>query len=287
MLTLALLVVVVQTGTRPPAPSARRWPVSVLSRSETSMTGGPRLRLLVQIDSPAAASDLRIADLMENVRTIWRPYADIDFGGIEVEAAANHDDQLRLLITERPQRPGQVAGAALGWIEFLDGRPRNTITVSIAAARTLMHQAKWLGRPIETLPPTLRQRFVTRALSRSAAHEIGHYLLRSSSHAVRGLMRERMTIEEIMDDGPALNRLLPGEIASLNQRLAGAQAEASAPDTRPSNTPRETLQASFIAKTSAHLLDPCGVRCSAHGREVTSGRLPRSHTGYPSAVISR
>ena len=126
----------------------------------------------------------------------------------------------------------------LGWIEFLDGRPRNTITVSIAAARTLMNHGKWLGRPIDTLPPALRQRFVTRALSRSAAHEIGHYLLRSSTHAARGLMRERMTIDEIMDDAPALNRLLPDEIASLDQRLAGALAEAAAPDPHRAIVPR-------------------------------------------------
>jgi len=100
-----------------------------------------------------------------------------------------------------------------------------------------MDQGKWLGRPIDTLPPALRQRFVTRALSRSTAHEIGHYLLRSSAHAVRGLMRERMTIEEIMDDAPALNRLLPAEIAALDQRLAGALAEAPAPDPRPDVVP--------------------------------------------------
>ena len=221
----------------PPAPNARHPPISVLSRSEPSATGAPRLRLLVRIDSPATFTGLRVADLIESIRTIWRPYAEIDFCGIGDEAVASYDDELRLLITERPQRPGQAAGAVLGWIEFLDGRPRNTITVSIAAARTLMNQGKWLGRPIDTMPPAVRQRFVTRALGRSAAHEIGHYLLRSTAHAGRGLMRERMTIEEIMDDAPALNRLLPAEIAALDQRLAGALAEAPAPDPRPDVVP--------------------------------------------------
>jgi hypothetical protein len=228
MLTLVLLAIVVQTSAASPAPNARRRPVPVLSRSDTSTTAGPRFHLLVRIDSPAATTGFRIADLMQNVRTIWGPYADIDFGGIGVEAAARYDDELRLLITDRPQQPGSAAGAVLGWIEFLDGRPLNTVTVSIAAARTLMNQGRWLGRPIDTLPPVFRQRFVTRALSQSAAHEIGHYLLRSSAHAVRGLMRGRMTIEEIMDAAPTLNRLLPGEVATLSQRLACAPAEAPA-----------------------------------------------------------
>jgi hypothetical protein len=173
---------------------------------------------------------------MENLRTIWRPYAEIDFGGPGAGAGA-YDDALRLLITDHSQRAG-INGAVLGWIEFLDGEPRNTITVSMAAARTLMNQGKWLGRPIDSLPPVLRQRFLTRALSRSAAHEIGHYLLRSTAHAERGLMRERMTIEEIMDDAPGLNRLLPAEVAALGQRLAGSLAAAPAGDPQPVVQPR-------------------------------------------------
>jgi hypothetical protein len=126
----------------------------------------------------------------------------------------------------------------LGSIQFLDGQPQNTITVSVTGARTMMSRGKWMGRTIDTLPPSLRQRFMTRTLSRSAAHEIGHYLLRSGAHAPRGLMRERMTVEEIMDDAPALYRLLPGEIASLHQRRAGAPAGAPASDPRRAILPR-------------------------------------------------
>ena len=229
MIALALLAIVVQAGATSAAPTiSRRSPVTVLSRSDTSTTGGRRVRLLVRIDSHAAITGIRTADLIENIREIWRPYAEIDFAEIGTEAAATYDDELRLLITDRAPRPGSATAAVLGWIEFLDGRPRNTMTVSVAAARTLMNRGTWLGRTIDTLPPSLRQRFVTRALSRSAAHEIGHYLLRSSAHAARGLMRERMTVEEIMDDTPALYRLLPSEIESLDQRLAGAPAEAPA-----------------------------------------------------------
>ena len=86
---------------------------------------------------------------------------------------------------------------------------------------------------------------MTRTLSRSAAHEIGHYLLRSGAHAPRGLMRERMTVEEIMDDAPALYRLLPGEIASLHQRRAGALADAPASD------PRRAIRRGAIAVVTA------------------------------------
>src|SRR5215208_6483583 len=130
MLTLALLALVVQAGVMSGAPNAGHPPVSILARSETPAISGPRFRLLVRIDSPPEISGLGIGDLIENVRSIWRPYADVDFGRIGAEALVRYDDELCLLITERPQPGRAAAGAVLGWIEFLDGRPRNTITVS-------------------------------------------------------------------------------------------------------------------------------------------------------------
>jgi hypothetical protein len=233
VIALAFLVIVVQaSGTWPASILSSRSPVTVLSRSETSSTGGRRLRVLVRIDAHAAIKELRIEDLIDNVREIWRPYAEIDFADTGSEAAVPYDDELRLAIDDHPRPPGSGATTVLGWIAFLDGRPQNTITVSVAAARTLMSRGTWLGRFIDTLPAALQQRFVTRALSRSSAHEIGHYLLRSSTHAARGLMREQMTVEEILDDTPALYRLLPSEIAWLDQRLAGALAEAPPSDPR-------------------------------------------------------
>jgi hypothetical protein len=232
MVAPALIAIVVHASAMSRVTMTRRSPVAVLSRSETSTAGGPRLRLLVRIDAPAAITSIRIADLIENVREIWRPYAEIDFAEIGAAAAGIHDDELRLAITDRILPPGSATEPVLGSIEFLDGRPQHTIAVSVAAAQTMMNSGKWLGRAFDTLPPPLRRRFMTRALSRSAAHEIGHYLLQSRAHAARGLMRERMTVAEIMDDTPALYRLLPSEVAALDQRLAEALAEAPVAEPR-------------------------------------------------------
>ena len=71
-------------------------------------------------------SDIRIADLIESIREIWRPFAEIEFAAIGTEAAGPCDDELRLLITDRGPQPGSAAAAVLGSIEFLDGRPQNT-----------------------------------------------------------------------------------------------------------------------------------------------------------------
>ena len=47
--------------------------------------------------------------------------------------------------------------------------------------------------------PAAIERRLGLILGRAAAHEIGHYLLRSSTHARRGLMRARITDREFAD----------------------------------------------------------------------------------------
>jgi hypothetical protein len=86
-----------------------------------------------------------------------------------------------------------------------------------------MSRGRWLGRRIEDLPLPLQRKFVTHALSRSAAHEIGHYLLRSSAHAPDGLMRPRMTVPEIMEEGLSCFRLRTGEVSVLERRAPHTQ----------------------------------------------------------------
>jgi hypothetical protein len=219
---------------------------TALPPREIAAPPAPRLRVLVRIDSRGAGKGFRIPDVVDQVREIWQPYIDLDFAGDgtggalatpgESPAATpdsrqgppGYDDELTLLIIDRLQsqddRPqaqessGSPTEAALGWTRFVAGRPESTITVSVAAARRLMSRGRWLGRRMDDLPAPLQRQFVTHALSRSAAHEIGHYLLRSSAHAPDGLMRQRMTIPEIMEEGLSFFRLRSSEVSELERR---------------------------------------------------------------------
>jgi hypothetical protein len=211
---------------------------TALPPREIAAAPAPRLRVLVRIDPQEAAKSFRLPDVVDQIRQIWRPYIDIDFAdvgtGIALTASGmrGYDDELTLLIIDRLQvqddLPAQESSgssneAALGWTRFVAGRPERTITVSVAAARSLMSRGRWLGRRIEDLPLPLQRKFVTHALSRSAAHEIGHYLLRSSAHAPDGLMRPRMTVPEIMEEGLSCFRLRTGEVSVLERRAPHAQ----------------------------------------------------------------
>ena len=124
---------------------------------------------------------------------------------------------LELLITARTLS-GQDPGS-LGWIVFTNGKPAPKITVSMTAARRLLEQSSWRGRPLMALPPSFRETFLEQALGRSVAHEIGHYLLRSSVHTTHGLMRASLVSADLMDGRRDHVRLEPSDVMRLQQGL--------------------------------------------------------------------
>ena len=88
--------------------------------------------------------------------------------------------------------------------------------------QALMARESWMGRRLDQLPPALRQQLVTRAVSWSAAHEIGHYLLRASAHAVAGLMKAQLTASDVMRNDREWIQLDPHDAEILRRRAAHA-----------------------------------------------------------------
>jgi hypothetical protein len=195
-----------------------------------------RLRVLVTVDLRTADNGFHVSEVMDDVRAIWKPYLDLEFDGRDAVSNTLYDDQVRVAIVDRPKPGSSLDAASLGWIDFrAPGEPSNTVTVSTAAVTRLLADGKWGGRPIGDLPPNFRARFVKQALARGIAHELGHYILRSSAHASNGLMRPRLTVFDMMVPGTDLFRLLPDQIKLLERRTAtGMLAEApSSPGEKP------------------------------------------------------
>jgi hypothetical protein len=188
----------------------------------------PQLLVVIRQDAqPPLAADL-LRRIAAEAQEIWRPYLDIAFQSAADLAPFRGDDTLELLLTDR-QSNGRMA-PGLGWIDFVDGVPSRAITVSVGAARALAEHGKIGGRTFGAWPPALRQLFLMRALGRSAAHEIGHYLLRSKDHTVGGLMRARFTVDEIMTSSLSQYRLQPAEVDLLKERANSyALARRAAP----------------------------------------------------------
>jgi hypothetical protein len=153
------------------------------------------LRLVV--DPTLAARELPVAAILDEVRAIWRPYVTIVIAKPSAASVRLPVVHLQFNDDERPDAGDEPR--ALGWIEFVDGVPSPRITVSRARARLLLARADWMGRPVTQWPETIGREALTRALARTAAHEIGHFLLRSTTHRPEGLMRARFTTVDFFD----------------------------------------------------------------------------------------
>lgn len=230
-MVLALLALMLQSPTI-------AWDASSLKPTiiQESAAGAPstpvrRLRVLVSVLTPASSGSYTydLADLADEVRDIWLPYADVDVVAARDADATGYDDRVWLVIGHRPKSDRSEDAMALGWIHFLGpGRPMNRITVSTAVVATLLEQARWRSHRVADWPPRLRQLFVRRTMGRAIAHELGHYLLRSSTHASSGLMRESLPTQEIMDRRPVSFSLRPADVALL-ERSAAVLARGPAP----------------------------------------------------------
>lgn len=75
-----------------------------------------------------------------------------------------------------------------------DGEGRPLAIASVAAARRVVRAAR-----LASEPAVLTDRRVGVVLGRAIAHEIGHFLLDTTGHARRGLMRARIEADEFVD----------------------------------------------------------------------------------------
>ena len=185
----------------------------------------PRLLVSMRVDEDARVDDRMAIEVATAIRDIWKPYVDVLVGKSGDVHRTIEVDELQVVITGRTLARGREEG--LGWIEFVDNRPLRTITVSAGAAARLMAASEWRGKPLTALPPSAQRQFMVNALSRSVAHEMGHYLLRSKEHRARGLMRDHLTANDIMERRGALYLLEPDQTAVLWQTVTQLARDSS------------------------------------------------------------
>jgi hypothetical protein len=187
----------------------------MVAAAAPTAAGRPLLDVAVVVEPDVTLNDADLKTLAEGVRAIWRPAADVRLrrsGGLPAPVGA---DTIQLVLTTRVRR---VSGPALGWVDFVDGVPQPVVTVSETEITALMEAARWQGRALDTMPAMVRQWFVRRALTCAVAHEIGHYLLRSTAHSKHGLMQSGLGADDIMDRSARVVRLSADEIARVVHR---------------------------------------------------------------------
>jgi hypothetical protein len=103
----------------------------------------------------------------------------------------------------------------MGSILFTQGVPLPAIYLSVENVEALMRKAQ-----LESAGGPLRDLLVARALGRTLAHEVGHYVLSRQTHVRRGLMRATWPIQEAVAGDRQKFELTPDQRAAAIQRLA-------------------------------------------------------------------
>ena len=121
-----------------------------------------------------------------------------------------------------------VSKRAIASIQFSDGRPGRTITVSVWAARYLIARDPTSRVMLSRVSDRMKDRWTGRMLGRALAHELGHYLLRSRAHGRTGVMRASHSVQALTDPNRAAFQFTPEERSLLTAVLLQAADAESA-----------------------------------------------------------
>ncbi len=152
-------------------------------------TAPPRARVLIDLVFDSPMRPLLEASAMNEVAAIWSAYA-VDVRTLGPDDAAR-DGAIRLDVVLAYDADRRRAEGALGSIRFLDEVPEPVIVMYPNTIAALVQSGPLNGRSFNDWPSAYRDLMLGRVFGRALAHEIGHFLLRSSVHADVGLMRPR------------------------------------------------------------------------------------------------
>lgn len=88
-------------------------------------------------------------------------------------------------------------------IRFIASAPTNTILLDLENARQALRDDPHERAHLQKRPGSVRDVRLGRIVGRSIAHEIGHFVLRSTDHAPEGLMKARHSVRALAGDSLA------------------------------------------------------------------------------------
>jgi hypothetical protein len=176
-----------------------------------------RQQLRVRI-IPGAMDHAVLARVRAEVDAIWNRYqVDVVWEPLRESDQQGVPDLWVQFVDGRAPFARREEAVAIAWLKFDDGAPTHRVQVSKTAAAALLAMTSWAGgsRALIDGPVGLRSVALGRIVGRALAHEIGHYLLASPTHADRGLMRAVIYPQHLVSEGTSSLTLRDGDVQAL------------------------------------------------------------------------
>jgi hypothetical protein len=158
----------------------------------------PVVRVRVQNASYLAAETRR--SLMEEATSIWKRSGVTVRWTLDVDPVHPGDgpSDVQVIVSKvTGAAEGITARRPLAAIQFVDGLPTTRITAFPREAEFILSGLYLDDRLLAHRPSALRERILGRVLGRAVAHEVGHFLFKTSQHTDHGLMRAHHRTDDL------------------------------------------------------------------------------------------
>ena len=159
----------------------------------TTAAALPVAALPPMIVTVSAAPDLSpsfVNALLAHADVVWRGTGVVFVWQRDVvRAVTTYMPQTLRVVIGHKARASEESLLPLGWIVFDDPQsPQNEIYLSYDNARTLLDRSPGVVGVVNSMPRAEIETYLSRAMGRALAHELGHYLSASKVHTAKGLM---------------------------------------------------------------------------------------------------
>jgi hypothetical protein len=142
--------------------------------------------------SPKLAIEPHVARIaLSEVQTIWKDL------GADIRSIEEADDRCARIVvvkSEYEALPEDLSrDDALGWVPFAAGNARQLVFLRVSRARRMIAEVI-----TGVNPDGLKNLMLAKLLGRTIAHELGHVLLNSQTHAASGLMRAQYRASDVV-----------------------------------------------------------------------------------------
>jgi hypothetical protein len=188
----------------------------------------PSVRVRVTLAMKDHVSGLAWAAMVEECRRIWLAEGVSITWDAQARAGARHDVHVPVAFDDQELRKRAPAQADAFAVTIFSGREQRVVVSEGRVREWVSHRVR--SRVADSGDSMVLDAAVGRVLGRVMAHEFGHVLLRSASHADTGLMSASLQAHDLVPSKRALDTLSASERAYIKIRFDNSAGRPPRPN---------------------------------------------------------